>query len=306
MEITELPNIKTPTLVTIGTFDGVHLGHISVFNQIKNIREKFYRKSKILALTFTKSPKQIINPEKKYSLICPLEERLELIKNQGIDHVIPINFDNNLRYKTASNFLNQLKNNINIKAFVIGNGTSIGNDQIKDEKQLRVITNELGIELFILPNITLKNKKISSSQIKKMISNGNIKDIEKNLGRNFTLSGKVIRGKQRGKKLGYPTANLKISINQCLPHDGVYFTKSFIDSHEQFSVTSIGENPTFESGNIPKMIETYILDFNDDIYDKNIKVEFLSFLRHQIKFQNISSLKEQIKIDVSNVKNQIT
>tara|TARA_B100000029_G_C17514757_1_gene937662 strand:- start:101 stop:1021 length:921 start_codon:yes stop_codon:yes gene_type:complete len=305
MEITELPKIKTPTLVTIGTFDGVHLGHISIFNRIKNIRENSYKKSEILALTFPKSPKQIISPEKKYTLICPLAERVQLIKDHGIDHVIPLNFDNHLRYLTASNFFNQLKNNVNIKAFVIGNGTSIGNDQIKDEKKLRMITSELGIELFVLPNITLKNKKISSSQIKKIISNGNIENIEENLGRKFTLTGKVIRGKQRGKKLGYPTANLDIPTNQCIPQDGIYYTKSLIDSYEKISVTSIGENPTFESGNIPKMIETYILDFNENIYHKNITIKFLSFLRPQIKYQSIPSLIEQMKIDVSNVKNQI-
>ena len=306
MEITELPKIKTPTIVTIGTFDGVHLGHISIFNQIKNIRDNFSQKSEILALTFKKSPKQIINPQNEYTLICSLEERLKLIKNQGADYVIPIDFDNKLRYQTATDFLYQLKKNINIQAFVIGSGTSIGNDQIRLEKDLRKITNRLKIKLFLLPNKTFNNEKISSSQIKKFIKNGEIENIKKSLGRNFSLTGKIIKGKQRGKTLGYPTANLELHIDQCVPKDGIYSTQSFLDTNKKISVTSVGKNPTFESENVPTMIETHILDFNNDIYDKNLTIEFLSFLRPQIKYQDVSSLKTQMEIDVSNVKKQIT
>ncbi len=306
MGLTELPKIKTPTIVTIGTFDGVHLGHISIFNQIKKIRDNFSQKSEILALTFKKSPKQIINPQNEYTLICSLEERLKLIKNQEVDYVIPIDFDNKLRYQTATNFLYQLKKNINIQAFVIGSGTSIGNDQIRLEKDLRKITNRLKIELFLLPTKTFNNEKVSSSQIKKFIKNGEIENIKKSLGRNFSLTGKIIKGKQRGKTLGYPTANLELHVDQCVPKDGIYSTQSFIDNNKKISVTSIGKNPTFESENVPTMIEAHILDFNNDIYDKNLTIEFLSFLRPQIKYQDVSSLKTQMEIDVSNVKKQIT
>ena len=307
MGITELPKIKTPTIVTIGTFDGVHIGHISIFNQIKNIKDNFSQKSEILALTFKKSPKQIISPQNEYTLICPLEERLKLIKNQGVDHVIPIDFDKKLRYQTASDFLYQLKKNINIQAFVIGSGTSIGNDQIRLEKDLRKITNRLKIELFLLPNKTFNHEKISSSQIKKFIKNGEIENIKRSLGRNFSLTGKIIKGKQRGKTLGYPTANLELHVDQCVPKDGIYSTQSFIHNKKKKkkSVTSVGKNPTFESESVPTMIETHILDFNNEIYGENLTIEFLSFLRPQIKYQDITSLKNQMKIDVSNVKNQI-
>jgi riboflavin kinase/FMN adenylyltransferase len=306
MELIKLPKIKIPTIVTIGTFDGVHLGHISIFNQIKNIRDNFSQKSEILSLIFKKSPKQIISPQNEYTLICPLEERLKLIRSQGVNYVIPIDFDKKLRYQTAAEFLYQLKKNINIQAFVIGSGTSIGNDQIRLEKDLRKITNRLEIELFLLPNKTFKNEKISSSQIKKFITNGEIENIKKCLGRNFSLTGKVIKGNQRGKTLGYPTANLELNIDQCIPKDGIYSTQSFIGTNKKISVTSVGKNPTFESKNVSTMIETHILDFNNDIYDKKLTIEFLSFLRPQIKYQDIYSLKTQMEIDVSNVKKQIT
>ena len=309
MRITDIPKITNQTIVTIGTFDGVHLGHVSIFNQIKKIRNEFFPKSKILIITFRKSPKSIINPKNQYAVICSLKERLRLIRLHDIDYVIPIDFDQNLRNKTAFDFLNQLKSHLNLQAFVLGKGTTIGNDRISLENDLKKITDKIGVGLFILPHVVYKNQKISSSQIKDLIKSSDLSNIKESLGRNFSLTGKVIRGKQRGKALGYATANLEISLDQCLPKSGIYITQSSIGNSKRkmTSVTSVGTNPTFESNKNPSTkVETHIIDFNDDIYYKTLNIEFEKFLRAQIKYKDSVSLKNQMEIDVANVKNQIT
>lgn len=309
MGITDIPKTTKQTIVTIGTFDGVHLGHVSILNQIKGIRDSFFPNSKIIVLTFRKSPKSVINPKNQYKVICPLEERLQLIRALNIDYVIPINFDQNLRNKTAFNFLNQLKSHINLKAIVIGKGTTIGKDRISGKSNLKIITDILKIELFMLPQIIHEKQKISSSQIKNQIKRGDLSNLQESLGRKFSLTGKIIKGAQRGKPLGYATANLKLSPDQCLPKDGIYITRSSIEDSRKkiLSVTSVGTNPTFELGeNLPTKVETHIIDFNNDIYTKTLKIEFENFLRSQVKYKDSISLKNQMKIDVANVKNLIT
>lgn len=184
-----------------------------------------------------------------------------------------------------------------MEVLTLGEGTLLGKDRKGYKNGLVETLNDFGVRLIPISNKKDKENKISSSQIKRSISKGNITKANSLLGRNFFINGKVIEGKKIGSKLGYPTANIQYNDDLIIPKDGIYKTETYVNGNTYLSATSIGNNPTFDGSE--KTIETFIIDFKEDIYNKYIKVSFLKFIRDQKRFNDVESLKKHMSDDIN-------
>ena len=285
--------LESESVITIGTFDGVHKGHELVFKQIKNYTELIP-----LVITFKKSPKDVIN-NNEVRCIYDIKTKEKLISEFGIKEIISIDFDDTIKVLTAENFIELLKRHFKLKLLVIGEDATIGKDKIGKKNGLGNILKKYDCELKTINIKKDDNEKISSSELKKLIEMGEIKTVNKNLSKDYFIQGKIIEGKKLGRELGYPTANLDYSKEIVIPKDGIYKTNSIFKNKNFLSITSIGNNPTFNEK--IKTIETYIIDFNKNIYGENLKIIFKDYIRGQIKFENKEDLINQMNKDLKNV-----
>ncbi len=292
LELLKNLNMTSPSIITIGTFDGVHVGHKYLINEVLNHKNKLVT----TAIVFNRPPKEIIS-NIKIPMIMSLKDKNKIIKEMGIENLITLDFDNHVKGLSCKEFINILKENININILVLGEDTSLGKDKIGPSNGLEEILKSFGASLVTVDNKLNEGSKISSSKIKKVISDGNIKKANSFLSTDFSMEGKVIEGKKNGRGLGYPTANIELKEDLIIPKDGVYKTTTLFQGREYLSATSIGNNPTFNGSK--KSIETYIINFNKDIYGENIKIIFKEFIRNQIKFNKIEELKSQMLDDIN-------
>ena len=281
---------KNESIITIGTFDGVHKGHKIVIDQLKNNLNLTP-----LVITFNKSPKEIINKDPIQS-IYEIRTKKKLIENLGVKEIISIDFDDSIKNLKADEFISLLKKYLKLKVLVIGEDTTIGKDKIGKKNGLSDLLLKFNVNLKLIEVKESNKKKISSSEIKKQIFNGNLKEVNENLQNKYFMEGDVIEGKKLGRKLGYPTANLNFSKEIVIPKDGIYKTISVLGDESFSSITSIGNNPTFNEE--LKTIETYIIDFNQNIYNQKLKIIFIDFIREQIKFDNEQDLVSQMNKDL--------
>lgn len=282
------------TILTIGVFDGVHKGHKHLFEKLNDIASKTTQHSTVI--TFINHPNTILNSSFSPKYIYDIEKKIQLIKNCNIDSVIPITFNNSIASLTAEEFIQTLKKTINIHTIVLGYDFAMGKNRHGTKKEIDNLGQKYNFFTSHIPPYKQKNVIVSSSIIKKIISSGEVHNISNFLNRNFELSGKIIKGFSRGKQLGYPTANIEIHQDIIKPKNGIYATFSNINGKKYFSSTSIGIAPTFKEKKYS--IETYIMDFKENIYSQNITVEFIEKLRDEIKFQSTNDLKNQIQLDV--------
>ena len=285
--------LESESIITIGTFDGVHKGHELVFKQIKNYTELLP-----LVITFKKSPKDVIN-NNEVRCIYDIKTKEKLISEFGIKEIISIDFDDTIKVLTAENFIELLKRHFKLKLLVIGEDATIGKDKIGKKNGLGNILKKYDCNLKTINIKKDDNEKISSSELKKLIEMGEIKTVNKNLSKDYFIQGKIIEGKKLGRELGYPTANLDYSKEIVIPKDGIYKTNSIFKNKNFLSITSIGNNPTFNEK--IKTIETYIIDFNKNIYGENLKIIFKDYIRGQVKFENKEDLINQMDKDLKNV-----
>ena len=284
---------KNDSIITIGTFDGVHKGHKIVIDQLKNNLNLTP-----LVITFNKSPKEIINKDPIQS-IYEIRTKKKLIENLGVKEIISIDFDDSIKNLKADEFISLLKKYLKLKVLVIGEDTTIGKDKIGKKNGLSDLLLKFNVNLKLIEVKESNKKKISSSEIKKQIFNGNLKEVNENLQNKYFMEGDVIEGKKLGRKLGYPTANLNFSKEIVIPKDGIYKTISVLEDESFSSITSIGNNPTFNEE--LKTIETYIIDFNQNIYNQKLKIIFIDFIREQIKFDNEQDLVSQMNKDLKKI-----
>ncbi len=285
-----------PSIVTIGTFDGMHKGHISLLAEMTNLTNDLIP----IVISFNRPPKDIIN-KKKSKMILQLADKKRIIKDIGIEKLISINFNSEIQELDCKDFIKILKDSLNMEVLTLGEDTLLGKDRKGYKNGLVEILNDFGARLISIPNKKDKEDKISSSQIKKSISEGNITKANSLLGRNFFINGKVIEGKKIGATLGYPTANIQYNNDLIIPKDGIYKTETYVNENTYLSATSIGDNPTFNGSE--KTIETFIIDFKEDIYNKYIKVSFLKFIRSQKRFNDVESLKKHMSDDINYIIN---
>ena len=283
---------RTESIITIGTFDGVHKGHEIVFNQLKNNLNLIP-----VVITFNKSPKEIINNDPVRS-IYETGIKKKLIENLGVKEIISIDFDDSIKSLKANEFVSLLKKYLKLKVLVVGEDTTIGKDKIGKKNGLSDLLLKFDANLKSIEIKKSNKKKISSSEIKKQIFNGNFKEVNENLPNKYFMEGNIVEGKKLGRELGYPTANLNFSKEIVIPKDGIYKTISVLGNKSYNSITSIGNNPTFNEE--LKTVETYIIDFNKNIYNQKLKIVFIDFIRGRIKFDNEEDLIIQMNKDLKN------
>ncbi|KYH35788.1 riboflavin biosynthesis protein RibF [Clostridium tepidiprofundi DSM 19306] len=286
------------TYVTLGSFDGFHLGHLELINKTNELSNKLGCKSMIF--TFKNHPLSIINKSKTPKIILNDEEKIEIVNNTGIDILNLANFNEDFMKMYPSEFIHKLVYHYNVKGLVVGFNYKFGYKNEGDIELLRILSKKLNFKLTVIPPIKLGDDIISSSRIRRLISDGNIKEANLLLGRYFMLSGNVIEGKKIGRTIGFPTINLDYDDKYIIPANGVYYTNTEINNNFYKSITNIGFNPTVNGKNLS--IETNVLDFNKEIYGEKVKIYFIERIRDEKKFDSIEQLSLQLRIDKELVK----
>ena len=281
---------KNPKAVTIGNFDGVHKGHQALINKTKEVSTKNNVES--LIFTFNKLPKEIFSPDTVQRLYDN-KFKESILSSYKIDTLLSIDF-NEIKDYSADIFCEEiLIKKLNAQYLIIGENFKFGKDRSGDIERLRKYDNKKAFELMVPELKTYDGVKISSSRIRNLLNQGDIIGARECLGRDYMLSGTVISGEKLGRKLGYPTANIKLEYNY--PLDGVYLTKTVIEEKNYVGLASLGNKPTFNGSE--KLLEVFILDFDEDIYGKYVEVYFLEEIRKQIKFSNEDELIKQMNED---------
>ena len=285
--------MKKSKVVLIGNFDGIHLGHQKLISKAKRIAEQ--KKQKLVLITFNPHPREIIN-NSEMDLILPYKEKKLLLKSYGIDKIDEIKFTNKLSKLSAEEFAKEYIYKVhNPSDIVIGKNFKFGHKARGDAKLLKDSLSKK-VKVHSVDIKRLDSLVISSSEIKKLISKGSIEKVNKLLGRNYHISGKVIHGEKRGRLIGFPTTNLSTEWN-FLPKNGVYVSKVVISDKSYQSITNIGVRPTFNANSL--QIESHIFDFNKNVYGKKIKIYFLARIRNEKKFETVEKLIENITKDVN-------
>ena len=301
MGLSQELNIKKSlrdSFITIGVFDGVHLGHKHLAEKLIESAVKNGKSSGIV--TFKNHPAAVINPQFQPNFLTSFETKFHLLKNTGVDFVSAITFDHKVADLTAKDFLSLLKSRLGMKGLVVGPDFQMGKNREANTDRLATLGSELGFELEVVDVQTKGGEQVRSTMIRSLISDGDVKNASVMLGRKFSLEGSVITGMKRGKSLGFPTANLKTNKDIAIPSNGIYATVATIKGVRSPAATSVGTNPTFPGKK--QTIETYILDFDKNIYGQSLSVSFYEKLRNELTFNNVDDLIEQMKSDVSEVR----
>lgn len=298
-DVSLIKNISK-SVVTIGNFDGIHNGHRVLIENTVNYAKKHDIKS--IVFTFSNHPINYFKPNSIKNILTN-DEKLNLFKNMGVDIVLNIKFDDYMTNIEPYFFVRDiLYKKLNAKKIIIGYDFRFGKNKQGSHNTLLDLSKEFGFLVDVVDEIEIDKKRISSTYIRTLIEDGRVDEIKKYLGRNYFLSGEVIHARKLGRTIGFPTANIKIQEDILIPKRGIYASKVYIDESVYFGATNIGYNPTVNGDKLS--IETNILNFDEDIYTKVIKVEFIERIRDEKKFNSIDELKEQLKKDTSYVENK--
>jgi riboflavin kinase/FMN adenylyltransferase len=292
----ELARVKPQQemLLSVGVFDGVHLGHQQLLTHLRDeARSKNWLSG---VVTFKSHPKVVLSGENKLLWLNDLETRISLLRNLGIDIVVALSFSSELARLTARRFVQLLKEHLKMRGLIIGPDFALGRNREGDAEKLRILGEEMGFSVEVIPPVVIDGFVVSSSTIRQALTEGDMKKVEKLIGRLFSLSGQVVSGDRRGRALGFPTANLDLRAEQALPSDGVYATITHIDHDFLPSVTNIGVRPTF--GGNKRLVETYILDFEGELLGQKLTIDLVDKLRDEERFDNVEQLKAQVIRDV--------
>jgi riboflavin kinase/FMN adenylyltransferase len=285
---------KKDSVLTIGVFDGVHLGHKHLLTELlKQARQK-----KMLSgvVTFRQHPEDLLSSGKKLPFITDIETRIKLLQEAGIDFVVPLSFTAELAHLDARMFVSLIQKYLKMRGLVVGSDFALGKERKGNTDTLKKLGRELDFSVTIVSPLTLHGEVVSSTAIRKTLADGDMEKYTRLMGHPFSLRGRVVIGTHRGEGLGFPTANLDVSSGQAIPPDGVYAGLAHINGKAHQSMTNIGRNPTF--GKNERTIESYLLDYSGDLYGHELSVDFISRLRDEIKFKNIEELKKQLAEDV--------
>jgi riboflavin kinase/FMN adenylyltransferase len=290
----ELPSKRRDCIATIGVFDGVHLGHQLILNEVKKISKKY--KISSLVITFDIPPQKLLN-KKFLGCINDYKDKKILIKSLGIDFLWILKTNQSLLKLSGEEFIKYILKYFRIKKIIVGEDFRFGYKGKDNIFTLNKLAKKYQFDLKIIKKKSIKNKIISSSFIRKIIKKGDFKKVKIFLGRDYILKGKVIKGKKIGKKIGFPTANLSIK-DYIIPSEGVYVGYAWINNKKYLAAINIGKRPTVSTSK--KVIcEVYVINFDKNIYGKEIKLSFLKKLRKEKKFSSLEKLKEAIKKDIS-------
>ncbi|MCX7551536.1 bifunctional riboflavin kinase/FAD synthetase [Xanthomarina sp. F2636L] len=284
------------TVVTIGTFDGVHIGHQKIIERLVQAAKKSHLKS--VVLTFFPHPRMVLQKDANIKLINTIDERSYILEQLGLDVLVVKEFTKEFSRLTAEEFVIEvLVKQLRVKKIIIGYDHQFGRNRAANIDDLKVFGKQYNFEVEEISAQDINDVSVSSTKIRKALSEGNIKIANKYLGSNFMLSGHVVKGKGLGNTIGFPTANLNITETyKLIPKQGVYIVKASIQDQTVFGMMNIGFNPTIDSNN-EQSIEIHFFNFNQSIYSESLVIELLDRIRDEQKFNSVSELKEQLLKD---------
>lgn len=286
-------------VLTIGNFDGIHIGHQAIFRMVvERAKEK---NGTSFVFTFDPHPLRIIAPERAPRLLITFKDKVNLIKDAGIDVLICINFTTDFAHIKAEDFIRDiLVKTVGVKEVFIGSNYYFGRGRKGTPELLKEMGKGYGFDVTIVNEIKLNDVTISSSKIRSLIAKGKVEEAANLLGRHYSVEGVVIEGTKRGKSLlGIPTANIA-TFNELLPKDGVYATTVLIDGETYGGAVNIGYNPTFEDKKFS--FEVHVIDFNGELLGKTLRVNFVKRVRDEMKFSRIEDLASQLRKDIVDIK----
>ena len=285
----------TPSVATIGFFDGVHLGHRYLIDQVKIAASQCGWCSSII--TFPIHPRQVIQSDYQPQLLSSPDEKLELLASTGVDNCILLPFTKELSLLTAKEFMQLLYDTYKVRMLVIGYDHRFGHNRAETFEDYCRYGQELGIHIMQATAYTQEQDKVSSSAIRRALLTGDIETSKKYLGYDYFLEGTVVNGYKVGRKIGFPTANLHVDFpHKLIPSVGVYAVYVYVEGKQWKGMLNIGHRPTLNNGN-NLSIEVHILDFQSDIYNHKIRIEFIHFLRPELKFSSVDELVSQMQKD---------
>ncbi|WP_396194482.1 bifunctional riboflavin kinase/FAD synthetase [Flavobacterium sp.] len=294
---------KNKTIVTIGTFDGVHLGHQKILEQIISAAKS--SDSESLVLTFFPHPRMVLQEGSEMKQLNTLNEKISLLENLGIDNLVVHPFDKDFSRMTAEEFVKEvLVDTFHLKKIIIGYDHRFGRNRTADINDLKTFGETYGFEVEQITVKQINEVSISSTKIRTALAEGNIERANEYLGYPYSLTGLVTKGQQLGRTIGYPTANITLEEDyKLIPQNGVYVAQCVLNGQTVFGMMNIGHRPTVNGTN--QTIEIHFFDFNEDIYGQKITVSLLKRLRNEEKFPSLDSLKEQLNTDKTNAKSFI-
>lgn len=296
------PRPERGAVVTIGAYDGVHLGHRAVIAEVRRLAEE--RGCESAVVTFDRHPATIVRPESAPKLLTDLEQKLELLADTGVDYTLVVHFDRERSQESAEDFVHEvLAGCLNARAVVVGHDFHFGRARTGNVSLLATMGGELGFDVLGLRLTEDDGEAISSTRIRKLIAGGDVAAAAALLGRPHQIRGTVHSGDKRGRELGFPTANVHVPAEVLLPGDGIYagwYLRP--DGSRHATAISLGRRPTFYDDQSDSLLEAYLLDFDGDLYGEEARVEFVSHLRDELRFDSVDALVAQMQLDVADAR----
>jgi riboflavin kinase/FMN adenylyltransferase len=292
---TDNAEIARPTVLTLGVFDGLHLGHQRIMRTV--VERSRAARAVPTVITFDPHPRAVLHPESAPPLLQTFDQKIEALGVLGIEQAIVIRFTPSFAEVRAEDFLRDVVNSrLHAKEVYLGKGFEFGHNREGNIELLKRVSAELGFQAEEVPEVQLRGGRISSSRIRSLLREGHVNLARRMLGRPYGVEGRVVRGAERGRTLGFPTANLRPQ-NRVIPRQGVYVTATLIEGAWRRSVTNIGTRPTFEHDAEPSL-ETFVINWEGDLYGDVVRVRFLHRLRDERRFDGVEDLKRQIDYDL--------
>ncbi|MCM0648579.1 bifunctional riboflavin kinase/FAD synthetase [Clostridium swellfunianum] len=284
--------LEERTYIALGSFDGLHLGHMGLINKTLELSKQNNIKS--MVYTFKNHPLSIVNKEKVPKLLMDNDTKISILDKLGVDIVNLVNFNIEYMKILPEAFIEKMVEYYNLKGLIVGFNYRFGYKNSGNIDLLKEYSSKLDFELHVIESVTYENEVVSSSKIRSLLNDGNVYEANKMLIVPYALKGEIIKGKQLGRTLGFPTANLKYNSSFQIPATGVYYTAVEYEDKLYKGITSVGYNPTIEPVGDNITIETYILDFDKFIYGESITLYFIDRMRNEEKFASLEELKEQL------------
>jgi len=292
----------TDTVITVGTFDGIHLGHKSIIQKLTETARK--RNCKSVVFTFNNHPRNVLQSDKWLKLITTIQERNTLLSQMGVDYIYIQDFTKSFSQLTGSAFIqSMLIEKLNLKHLIVGYDHHFGRDRLGDINTIKNIGLVSGFDVSKVEPLEIGNIKVSSSKIRKALESGDIHIANQLLGYDFFITGTIIQGNKLGREIGYPTANVKITDSlKLVPATGVYAVEAIVKNQNYIGMMNIGFRPTVTENSSASSIEIHLIDFEGDIYESDITVMFKLKIRNEKKFESITDLQAQLAKDKEYVK----
>lgn len=281
--------------LAVGVFDGVHRGHQEILRRLTKGAHAVHAPAAVI--TFDPHPASVLGHQEVKCLTLP-DERAQLLGSLGVDVVITYPFDRTVANTSALDFIRGVKQHLDLKHLLMGYDFALGKGREGNARRLAEIGRELGYEVEVVEAVSDESGVISSTEIRKLVSLGDVAEASRLLGHAYSLHGPVVHGDGRGKRIQTPTANIEYPPQKIIPANGVYACWAYVDQEKVRALTNVGINPTFTPDKSKPSVEAYLLDFDRDLYGQDLKVEFVERLRDEIRFSSVEALLAQIKVDI--------